>query len=119
MGSLRNISIGADGVITGQFSNGVTRSLAQVVVADFTNAQGLMHESDSVYSQSANSGDPVFGRPGSQSTTTLQSGTLEMSNVDLAGQFTEMITTQRGYQANARVITTSDSLLQELVGLVR
>jgi len=119
MGSLRNISIGADGVITGQFSNGVTRSLAQVVVADFTNAQGLMHESDSVYSQSANSGDPVFGRPGSQSTSTLQSGTLEMSNVDLAGQFTEMITTQRGYQANARVITTSDSLLQELVGLVR
>ena len=119
MGSLQSISIGTDGVITGQFSNGVTRSLAQVMVADFTNPGGLSHESDSVYAQTANSGDPVYGRPGSQSTTTLQSGTLEMSNVDLAGQFTDMITTQRGYQANARVITTSDALLQELVGLVR
>lgn len=119
MGSLRNISIGADGIITGQFSNGVTRSLAQVVVADFTNSRGLMHESDSVYSQSPNSGDPVYGRPGTQSTSTLQSGSLEMSNVDLASQFTDMITTQRGYQANARIITTSDSMLQELVGLIR
>jgi len=119
MGALRNISIGADGVITGQFSNGVTRSLAQVVVADFINPQGLTHDSDSVYAQSANSGDPIYGRPGSQSTSTLQSGSLEMSNVDLANQFTSMITTQRGYQANARIITTSDSLLQELVGLVR
>ena len=118
MGSLRNIAIGTDGVITGQFSNGVTRSLAQVVVADFTNSRGLTHESDSVYSESPNSGDPVYGRPGSQSTTTLQSGSLEMSNVDLASQFTDMITTQRGYQANARIITTSDSMLQELVGLV-
>lgn len=119
MGALRNISIGTDGIITGQFSNGVTRSLAQVVVADFTNAQGLSHESDSVYAQSANSGDPVFGRPGGQSTSTIESGTLEMSNVDLATQFTDMITTQRGYQANARIITTSDSMMQELVGLVR
>lgn len=119
MGSLRNIAIGTDGVITGQFSNGVTRSLAQVVVADFTNSRGLTHESDSVYAESPNSGDPIYGRPGSQSTTTLQSGSLEMSNVDLASQFTDMITTQRGYQANARIITTSDSMLQELVGLVR
>jgi flagellar hook protein FlgE len=119
MGSLQSIAIGTDGIITGQFSNGVTRSLAQVEVADFTNPQGLSHQSDSVYAQSANSGDPVYGKPGSQSTSTIQSGTLEMSNVDLAGQFTDMITTQRGYQANARVITTSDSLLQELVGLVR
>lgn len=119
MGSLQSIAVGTDGVITGQFSNGVTRGLAQVEVADFTNPQGLSHESDSVYAQSANSGDPVFGKPGSQSTSTIQSGSLEMSNVDLAGQFTDMITTQRGYQANARVITTSDSLLQELVGLVR
>ncbi|HNY30443.1 MAG TPA: flagellar hook-basal body complex protein [Fibrobacteria bacterium] len=119
MGALRNISIGSDGVIIGQFSNGVTRSLAQVVVADFTNPQGLSHESESVYAQSANSGDPVFGRPGGQSTSTIESGTLEMSNVDLASQFTDMITTQRGYQANARIITTSDSMMQELVGLVR
>jgi flagellar hook protein FlgE len=119
MGSLQSISIGLDGIITGQFTNGVTRSLAQVEVADFTNPQGLTHESASVYAESANSGEPVFGRPGSQSTSTIASGSLEGSNVDLAGQFTEMITAQRAYQANAKVITTSDQLLQTLVGIVQ
>jgi len=119
MGSLQSISIGVDGIITGQFSNGVTRSLAQVEVADFTNPQGLTKISTSVYAESANSGDPVYGRPGSQSTSTIASGKLEGSNVDLAGQFTEMITAQRAYQANAKVITTSDQLLQTLVGIVQ
>ena len=119
MGSLQSISIGLDGIITGQFSNGVTRSLAQVEVADFTNPQGLTKLSNSVYGESANSGEPVYGRPGSQSTSTIASGSLEGSNVDLAGQFTEMITAQRAYQANAKVITTSDQLLQTLVGIVQ
>ena len=119
MGSLQSISIGLDGIITGQFSNGVTRSLAQVEVADFTNPQGLTKLSASVYGESPNSGEPVYGRPGSQSTSTIASGSLEGSNVDLAGQFTEMITAQRAYQANAKVITTSDQLLQTLVGIVQ
>jgi flagellar hook protein FlgE len=119
MGSLQSISIGVDGIITGQFSNGVTRSLAQVEVADFTNAQGLTKVSNSVYAESANSGEPVYGRPGSQSTSTIASGSLEGSNVDLAGQLTEMVTAQRAYQANAKLITTSDQLLQTLVGIVQ
>jgi flagellar hook protein FlgE len=114
MGSLQSISIGTDGIITGQFSNGVTQSLAQVEVADFTNPEGLTKESDSVYGQSPNSGEPVYGRPGSQSTSTIASGSLEGSNVDLAAQLTEMITTQQAYSANAKVITTSDQMLQTL-----
>jgi flagellar hook protein FlgE len=114
MGSLQSISIGTDGIITGQFSNGVTQSLAQVEVADFTNPEGLTKESNSVYGQSPNSGEPVYGRPGSQSTSTIASGSLEGSNVDLAAQLTEMITTQQAYSANAKVITTSDQMLQTL-----
>lgn len=119
MGVLQNISIGSDGTISGNFTNGVNRVLAQIMVADFTNPGGLSKESESVYSVSSNSGDPIFGKPGKQSTTQLKSGTLEMSNVDLAKEFTSMIITQRGFQANSKVISTSDQLLQELVGLVR
>ena len=114
MGSLQSISIGTDGIITGQFSNGVTQSLAQVEVADFTNPEGLTKESNSVFGQSPNSGEPVYGRPGSQSTSTIASGSLEGSNVDLAAQLTEMITTQQAYSANAKVITTSSQMLQTL-----
>jgi len=119
MGQLRSMTVGGDGVVTGMFSNGVSRALAQLMVADFTNPSGLAKESESVYAATANSGEPVYGRPGSQSTSVIKPGTLEMSNVDIAAEFTEMITTQRGYQANARVISTSDKLLEELVSLVR
>jgi flagellar hook protein FlgE len=119
MGVLQNISIGSDGTISGNFTNGVNRVLAQIMVADFTNPGGLSKESESVYGVSSNSGDPIFGKPGKQSTTQIKSGTLEMSNVDLAKEFTSMIITQRGFQANSKVISTSDQLLQELVGLVR
>jgi len=119
MGVLQNISIGSDGTVSGNFTNGVNRTLAQIMVADFTNPGGLFKESESVYSVSSNSGDPIFGKPGKQSTTQLKAGTLEMSNVDLAKEFTSMIITQRGFQANSKVISTSDQLLQELVGLVR
>jgi len=119
MGQLRSISVGGDGLISGMFDNGVSRALAQIMVADFTNPSGLTKESESVYAASANSGEAVYGRPGSQSTSVIKPGTLEMSNVDIAAEFTEMITTQRGYQANARVISTSDKFLEELVSLVR
>jgi len=119
MGQLQSIAIGGDGVVTGVFDNGVSRALAQIMVADFTNPGGLTKESESVYKASANSGDPVYGRPGTQSTSVIKPGTLEMSNVDIAAEFTEMITTQRGYQANSRVISTSDKFLEELVNLVR
>jgi len=118
-GNLQSISADENGYISGAFSNGTSRYLAQIQLVDFTNPGGLTRLSDSVYTTSPNSGDPIFGAPGSQSSSTLKPGALEMSNVDLASQFTQMITTQRGYQANARVITTSDTMLEEIVSLKR
>ncbi|MDB5102707.1 MAG: Flagellar hook protein FlgE [Fibrobacteres bacterium] len=119
MGRLREISIGEDGIISGSFTNGTTKNLAQILVADFTNPGGLQRVKDSVYTTSSNSGDPIFGAAGKQSSSVIKPGSLELSNVELAQEFTDMITTQRGYQANARVITVSDSLLEELVNLKR
>lgn len=119
MGKLQEISIDEKGEITGIYSNGVSNSIAMIYVAEFNNPAGLMKVGDSMYSVSNNSGSAVLLRPGIGSTTKIKPGALEMSNVDLATEFTNMITTQRGYQANARVITSSDNMLQELVQLVR
>ncbi|MCX7727474.1 MAG: flagellar hook-basal body complex protein, partial [Chitinispirillaceae bacterium] len=88
-------------------------------VAEFNNPAGLLKLGDSMYAVSNNSGEAVLLQPGVGSATKIKPGALEMSNVDLATEFTNMMVTQRGYQANARVITTSDTLLQELVQLVR
>jgi len=119
MGELQNISIDPDGVISGSFSNGVTLTLAQVVLADFNNPTGLIRTGDNMYQVSANSGPAVLGFAGEGSPSLITSGALEMSNVDLAQEFTNMITAQRGFQSNARVITASDEMLQELVNLKR
>ncbi|HKP98045.1 MAG TPA: flagellar hook-basal body complex protein [Fibrobacteria bacterium] len=119
MGRLRSISIGEDGIVAGSFTNGTTKNLAQIMVADFTNPGGLQKVKDSVYTTSSNSGDPIYGAAGASSSSVIKPGSLELSNVELAQEFTDMITTQRGYQANARVITVSDSLLEELVNLKR
>jgi len=118
-GNLEQISIDEFGVIQGSFSNGITKALAQILTANFRNAGGLMKKGDSVYQESSNSGSAVLGIPGISSPGVIKPGALELSNVELATEFTNMITTQRGYQANARVITTSDNMLQELVNLVR
>jgi flagellar hook protein FlgE len=114
-GSLQDISIGPDGVITGRYSNGDTRALGQIVLAQFRNPAGLERMGNNLWIPSTNSGwfDGV-GEIGD-----MMPGTLEMSNVDLAAEFVEMITTQRGFQANSRIITTSDDILQELVNLKR
>ncbi len=119
MGKLDEVSIDEFGEVSGIYTNGVNKSIARVYVADFNNPAGLMKLGDSMYGVSSNSGEAVLRRPGVGSPTKIKPGALEMSNVDLASEFTDMITTQRGYQANARVITTSDSLLQELVQLIR
>jgi flagellar hook protein FlgE len=119
MGRLREISIGEDGIISGAFTNGTNKKLAQIMIADFTNPGGLQKVKDSVYTTSSNSGDPIYGAAGAASSSSIKPGSLELSNVELAQEFTDMITTQRGYQANARVITVSDSLLEELVNLKR
>jgi flagellar hook protein FlgE len=117
MGSLQSISLGKDGIVTGQFSNGTTRSLAQVMLADFTNPGGLTLHGGSVYAQSANSGEPVLGKPGSGSASTVDSGSLELSNVDLSRELTNMITDQQGFSANSKVITTSSKLLQDVLNM--
>jgi flagellar hook protein FlgE len=118
-GNLSQISIDEFGTITGSFSNGTTKKIAQIMAVDFANPGGLVNMSDSVFTISANSGDPVWGVPLASSSSSIKPGSLEMSNVDLATEFTNMITTQRGYQANSRVITVSDSMLEELVSLKR
>jgi flagellar hook protein FlgE len=118
-GTLESFSIDATGTITGAFSNGVAEPLAQVALADFNNPSGMLRVGDNMYSASSNSGVPVIGHAGDGAGSQITSGALEMSNVDLAQEFTNMIVAQRGFQANSKVITTSDEMLQELVGLKR
>lgn len=118
-GTLQNFSIDRTGRVTGSFTNGVNVPLAQIVLADFNNAAGLLRIGDNMYQESSNSGGAVLGYALEGSQSTLTSGALEMSNVDLAQEFTAMIVAQRGFQANSKVITTSDEMLQELVNLKR
>ncbi len=118
-GTLRGFSIGADGVIVGAFDNGDNKVLGQVSLAKFDNSTGLEKIANNLYKDSRNSGEAQLGKAGTAGFGSIASGTLEMSNVDLALEFTEMITTQRGFQANSRVITTSDEMLQELVNIKR
>jgi len=117
MGSLESISIDRNGVINGQFSNGVNRDLAQIALADFNNPSGLMRVGENMYIVSPNSGPPVIVFSGTNARGQISPGELEMSNVDLAGEFTEMIIAQRGFQANARIIAVGDQMLNELVNL--
>jgi len=118
-GSLKEYSIGADGIVTGIYDNEQKLSLAQVNMASFQNANGLQQVGGSVYRVTVNSGDAQKNKPGSDGLGTLIPGSLEQSNVDLSEEFTSMIVTQRGFQANSRIITTSDEMLQELVNLKR
>jgi len=106
-------------VINGSFSNGLNRPLGQIALAAFANPPGLAKVGNNLYTVTPNSGQPVIGAAGTGDLGEIQSGRLEMSNVDLSQEFTNMIITQRGFQANSRIITTSDELLQELVNLKR
>lgn len=119
LGNLEKIAIDSSGYISGIFSNGITRVLAQIVLADFSNQAGLRKAGLSRYQASANSGEAIEGIAGSTIAGNISSGTLESSAVDIAQEFTSMITAQRGFQANARIITTSDSMLDELVNIKR
>jgi len=118
-GSLVTFSLGADGVITGIYDNGQQQPLALIAISGFENPAGLLKVGDNMYMPTTNSGDFKAVKPGTNGTGTLNPGTLEMSNVDLSKEFTDMIITQRGFQANSRIITTSDEMLQELVNLKR
>jgi flagellar hook protein FlgE len=119
LGTLQSFTIGQDGVVTGVFSNGRTRPIGQIALAGFSNASGLEKTGSSLYRASVNSGLPQIGQAGGGGRGTLSGSTLEMSNVDLAQEFTNLIIAQRGFQANSRVITASDELLQDLVNLKR
>jgi flagellar hook protein FlgE len=118
-GELVSFNVEQSGVITGSYSNGLNRSLGQVALASFSNPEGLMKVGSNYFNFTVNSGDPRVGTPGEMGKGFIQSRALEMSNVDLAFEFTEMITTSRGYQANARVISTSDEVLTELINIKR
>ena len=118
-GALQAFSVDANGTISGRFSNGQLRALAQVVLARFPDPIGLTRTGKNTFSQSGNSGQPVTGTPDSAGLGRVLSNSLELSNVDLGESFIDMIQAQRGFQANSRVITTSDEILQELVNLKR
>jgi len=119
VGRLESIDISPDGTITGVFSNGTTRTLAQILVASFANEGGLMRRGENLFVGSANSGEPVLGSPGTLARGDIQSSELELSNVDISEEFVNLILAQRAFQANARVITTGDNVLNELVNLIQ
>jgi flagellar hook protein FlgE len=119
MGQLQSFNIDKSGQVLGVFSNGRSQILAQLAMANFNNPSGLLRAGDSMFAASANSGTAQVGQAGFNGRGNINSGTLEMSNVDLSQEFTDMIVTQRGFQANSRIITTSDEMLQELVNLKR
>ena len=117
---LKGISIDANGKIYGSYDNGNTELLGQIAVTEFSNASGLEKVGENLYKTTLNSGEfDGIGRDITAIGGSMSTGVLEMSNVDLSSEFTDMITTQRGFQANSRIITTSDTLLEELINLKR
>ncbi|MET1087706.1 MAG: flagellar hook protein FlgE [Arthrobacter sp.] len=118
-GTLQSFTLSPDGTIVGSFSNGAKEAVGKVAIATFTNAAGLEKAGASGYRATLNSGGAVVGSAGDPGVGTLSGGYLEMSNVDLSQEFTNLIVAQRGFQANSRIITTSDEVLQELTNLKR
>ena len=119
MGYLDNFKIDASGTITGVYSNGTNRTIGQIALATFSNQQGLEKAGDNTYVESNNSGMARIGESGIAGKGSLMAGALEMSNVDLSEQMTDMIVTQRGFQSNAKTIQTADTLLETVLSLKR
>lgn len=119
VGFLRSFAISDEGIITGLYSNGDARDLAQTALALFSNPGDLLKEGDSYYRSNGASGNPSIGASSTNGRGSISAGVLEMSNVELAREFTDLIVAQRGFQANSRLITTSDEMIQELVNLKR
>jgi flagellar hook protein FlgE len=118
-GTLENFSIGSDGTITGSFSNGGTKVLGQIALANFANPGGLLNTGNNLWQQSPNSGTPLVGSASSGQLGAIAAGELEGSNVSLANEFVNMIVAQEGYQANSKVITVAQTLDQTLVNMVQ
>ncbi len=119
VGSLQSFSIDEFGIVTGIYSNGMTERVAQVALSAFTNPGGLSKLGGNLYAPSPNSGSPIIKPPNVGANGTLAAGFLEMSNVDLAEEFANLIVTQRSFQANSRVVTTADEMLQDVLTLKR
>ncbi|NLY91228.1 MAG: flagellar hook protein FlgE [Firmicutes bacterium] len=119
MGYMDSFKIDSAGKVIGIYSNGLTKEIAQIAVANFPNPAGLEKMGETMFRKTSNSGTAQYNIPGVGGSGTISPGSLEMSNVDLSQEFTDMIVTQRGFQANSRIITTSDEMLQELVNLKR
>lgn len=118
-GDLQSVIVAPDGAITGLYSNGQVIPLYRVCLAKFQNVQGLYKEGGNLFRETRLSGDPITGKPGGNGLGSISTNSLEQSNVDLATEFVKMITTQRGYQANTKVITVTDQMLTELINLKR
>lgn len=118
-GGLQTFSISQDGVVTGIFTNGLTRPIAQIAMADFKNPEGLERQGNNLFIASDNSGKATIGTPRTDSRGSVNTGFLEQSNVDIGNEFTDLIVTQRGFQANTKVVTTVDELLQDLINMKR
>jgi flagellar hook protein FlgE len=119
LGSLETFNFDAAGVATGIFTNGQEKVIGRIALASFNNPSGLQKVGTNLFVQTPNSGQPSIGIAGDHGRGTINPSSLEMSNVDISKEFTDMIITQRGFQANSRIITTSDEMLQELVNLKR
>lgn len=118
-GSLEKFSIGSDGIITGIYSNTMNRPLGQIALAAFANPGGLERQGSNLFRATENSGDPSVGLAINNGRGQIISGYLEQSNVDIGQEFTDLIITQRGFQANTKVVTTVDEMLQELINMKR
>ncbi|MBS1707107.1 MAG: flagellar hook protein FlgE [Armatimonadetes bacterium] len=118
-GSLSSFSVGSDGVITGLYTNGLTRPLGQIALAIFPNPNGLERLGNNLWRNTDNSGVPVVGPPRTGGRGQINAGFLEQSNVDISNEFTDLIVTQRGFQANTKVVTTVDEMLQDLINMKR
>ncbi len=118
-GALAAFDIDRAGVVTGTYTNGMNQEFGQLSIATFSNPEGLQKEGGNLFSETINSGDAQVGAPGTEGRGLLQSSALELSNTDLAYEFTELITTSRAFQANTRVVTTSDEVLTEVVNMKR
>lgn len=119
IGTLSSFSIGNDGTITGSFTNGLNRTLGQIAIATFKNPQGLLDNGGNIYSASAASGVAVIGTPLQLGAGAVRAGALELSNVDLSKEFTNLIVASTGFSSASRVITTADQLIQELLNATR
>ncbi len=118
-GFLQSVSVDTEGVITGHYSNGQVLERAQVALASFNNLAGLKKQGGNIFRETTDSGAPVTGAPGSNGLGAIAPNSLEQSNVDLGNEFVKLITTQRGFQANSKIITTTDEMLADLINIKR